>query len=138
MNEIIHLIKGYLGYDTLVIQKFIGDDKFYGDSILDVEFRNIYDYLLGFQNPIYPQIEWFKLKLRPMEDLTDEELHSIKNLLIYSDWVHGSNKEIMHVLKEQIENCEISYEVAEYLHSIHIDYQNLIGRYAIKKDQEND
>ena len=134
MTEIIHLIKGYLGYDTLVIQKFIGDDKIYLDSILDVEFRNIYDYLLGFQNPIYPQIEWFKLKLIPLESLTKKQTMELYRLV-------PLNSNAKHVVIRYIQQYQdnLSKNVLEYLHKNHIDYQDLIDKgYAIKKDQEND
>lgn len=118
MNEIIHKIKGYLGHGVFIANIsnpnsiHINLDNFVNDLGLGQVEQDLY-------------FGYIKLKLRPLESLTDEEIGEIHTLIII---ISFNKKEFIRELKAHIHQRQISYDLIEYLHSIHIDYQDLIGQ----------
>jgi hypothetical protein len=119
MNEIIHKIKGYLGYKVQVIIPYFKSNL---DSI---------NLIAIFENEAE-----FKLMLRPLEDLTDEELDYIVKIEGFPSLNMRENtiKYINHYVMEEI----LTIGTTEYFLKNHIDYQGLIAQgLAIKKEQTN-
>ena len=141
-KESIHLIKGYLGYEVPCIVK----NTYEQDGVK--EFESDLDGL--FLDSILYELD-FKLILRPLEDLTDKELIVVNNNIMYNCFglnidnykkhQFKNGKYIKHHLNYIRHNGHLGSglfnELVEYFHSIHIDYQNLIGQgLAIKKGKE--
>jgi hypothetical protein len=124
-KEEIHLIKGYLGHEVPCIVK----NPYEQDGVK--EFESDLDSL--FLDSILYELD-FKLILRPIEDLTDEELLELNKILEY-DYISVIATE--YLIKLIIENKELTQLQLEYFHKNHIDYQDLIGQgLAIKKEKE--
>jgi len=105
MNEIIHKIKGYLGYGVPIVTA-------YGIRT-HLDFININE----------GDCNWFKLKLRRLDSLTDLELNYIYAMLPISvEKTKGGF--INHIIMDS----NIEYRLIDYLCQLHIDYQDLIGQ----------
>jgi len=105
MNNIIHKIKGYLGYGVPIVTA-------YGIRT-HLDFININE----------GDCNWFKLKLRRLDSLTDLELNYIYAMLpINVDKTKGGF--INHIIMDS----NIEYRLIDYLCQLHIDYQDLIGQ----------
>jgi hypothetical protein len=147
-DEIIHKIKGYLGYEVLL--SFSEEMLYFNKKITLEELMNNLRFCLIIECMQKGDI---KLILRPLEDLTEKELIVVNNNIMYNFF--GLN--IDNYEKHQFKNGKyikhhLDYirhdghlrsglfnELVEYLNSIHIDYQGLIGQgLAIKKEVEND
>lgn len=120
MNDVIHKIKGYFGHAVpLEIPVKIQNDWDGWDikTMDDFIYADAYTFFcLLNQGDI-------KLKLRPLESLTDDEMEKIYGCCP-SNLVKTRDAIISHIKKRRYK----SHELVEYLHSIHIDYQDLIGQ----------
>jgi hypothetical protein len=142
-DKIIHKIKGYLGYDVLCsITLDNNPDITYPPSYLDVEYKNIWEASKWITSPHFPNVESVKLHLRPLEDLTDEECEYLYNKTHYIitttsgtiDYNSDLKDYLISNIKKEFKEDTLSLFISQYLNSIHIDYQNLIGNLAIKKE----
>jgi hypothetical protein len=117
-DEIIHKIKGYLGHKVPVITPYFKTNL---DSI------NLVTFLENGTE--------FKLILRPVEDLTDEEY---KNIVGWESNLRDLTKEeLIYTIKYAEITDEFSYGLIKYFQERHLDYQDLIGQeLAIKKEKE--
>jgi len=127
-KETIHLIKGYLGYEVPVQAIDSYSLKCFKSLTLD-------DYLIIDKLDLLDDLEQglIKLKLRPIEDLTDVEIKQLwYEMPVYVDNAnYNRNRTLSHLL-DDIQSLD--YKTMEYLSSIHIDYFGLIGQgLAIKK-----
>lgn len=105
MTNIIHKIKGYLGYKVPIVTA-------YG-------IRTNLDCI----NLNEGNCDWFKLKLRRLDSLTDLELNYIYAMLPKSvERTKGGF--INHIIMDS----NIEYRLIDYLCQLHIDYQDLIGQ----------
>jgi hypothetical protein len=130
MNDIIHKIKGYLGYGVEIeyLHYFeIGVLAY--RKMLNMDDVNIFKIKNSRKNQ-------FRLILRPLEDLTIEEINSLNETIIIMD-----KRQIgrwCNIVKSRIEEKTISLKSLDFFHKNHIDYLDLIGQgLAIKKEIEN-
>jgi hypothetical protein len=137
-DKIIHKIKGYLGYDVLCsITLDDNPDITYPPSYLDVEYKNIWEASKEITSLIFPNVKSVKLHLRPLEDLTDEELIDICYQIceFEDEYKNQGRKRYLFIIKYSYNNNEIDYNTIEHFHKNQIDYQDLIGQgLAIKKE----
>lgn len=128
MNEIVHKIKGYLGYKVPV--NIAGDLFYKNPETLD---ECLEDLTLNSLNE-YIETRDIKLKLRPLDSLTNKEL--INNFDIDYSY-YDKPKDLVKNFYLTAKLKEFTMAEIEYFHKNHIDYQNLIGQgLAIKKEQE--
>lgn len=131
MIEIIHKIKGYLGYGVKCEYLWTAYDNKYitnsGIAILD-------DILFDKGEGNYKYI-YIKPILRPLESLTDEEIIKFLSFYGYDEFTlndfQRNIKKLNRVRNENLKNIikeNLRADVKEYLNSIHIDYQDLIGQ----------
>lgn len=125
MNEIIHKIKGYLGYEVPI--QIEGQGLYYNYKTLD-EFVN--EFYLDCINKISQNV--VKLKLRPLESLTDEELTQMINDGFRQITINSSQetdiKQWLGIINELKEKGLLTTFMLDYFHKNHIDYQDLIGQ----------
>ena len=130
MNEIIHKIKGYLGYGLEIeYLRYFEIGVLAYRKILNMDEVNIFKIKNSRKNQFY-------FILRPLEDLTDEELDYIVKIEGFPSLNMRENtiKYINHYLMEEI----LTIGTIEYFLKNHIDYQGLIAQgLAIKKEQTN-
>jgi hypothetical protein len=132
-DKIIHKIKGYLGYDVLCENYYLTERVDFG-MLGKSEQKREKGYVL-LDSCIFDigGCGGEKLILRPLEDLTDEELDNIVKIEGFPSLNMRENtiKYINHYLMEEI----LTMGTIEYFHKNHIDYQDLIGQgLAIKKE----
>jgi hypothetical protein len=125
-KESIHLIKGYLGYEVPCIVK----NTYEQDGIK--EFESDLDGL--FLDSILYELD-FKLMLRPIEDLTNEEIKGLwYEMPVYIDNMSYKKEVTLQHLYDNIQSLD--YRTMEYLNKLHIDYFGLIGQgLAVKKEK---
>lgn len=132
MNDIIHKIKGYLGYEVPI--QIEGQGLYYNYKTLD-EFVN--EFYLDCINKISQNV--VKLKLRPLDSLTDEELVEILGYIgIFRNYAIRKIKkgEKFNLFNEEKHDLLNNVKVVEFFHKNHIDYQDLIGQgLAVELDQ---
>ena len=123
MTEIIHLIKGYLGYDVRIVDDYHKNIKL--DDSICYNFLTIINFIKNGK---------VKLKLRPLENLTKKQTMELYGLLPLTS---NAKHVVIRYIQQYQDN--LSKKVLEYLHKNHIDYQDLIGKgYAIKKEKGNE
>jgi len=119
MNNIMHKIKGYFGYG---VPLWVSHEHVVGhlitnfDDYFKIDFAEL---MADMKNGL------IKLKLRRLNNLTDEEIKHLEVKLPGN--FEDVRKEVIHYLKYN-DYLDLPYEVIIYLHSIHIDYQDLIGQ----------
>jgi len=131
-NEIIHKIKGYLGYEVLL--SFSEEMLYFNKKITLEELMDNLRFCLIIECMQKGDI---KLILRPVEDLTDEEY---KNIVGWESNLRDLTKEeLIYTIKYAEITDEFSFGLIKYFQERHLDYQDLIGQgLAIKKEVEND
>jgi hypothetical protein len=132
IDNVIQKIKGYFSYD---VQLEVSDRHFTSHLItsLDDYFKIDFACLVTDLNRGY-----VKLKLRDLDDLTDEELIDIcYQICEFEDEYKNQGRErCLFIIKYSYNNNEIHYNTIEHFHKNHIDYQDLIGKgLAIKKEK---
>lgn len=117
MNEIIHKIKGYFGHGVPV--NIAGDLFYKNPETLD---ECLEDLTLSSLNE-YIETRDIKLKLRPLESLTQKEAQYISEEL---DLGAYNETDVIGYIKHTYDVESVA--VIEYFHKHHIDYQDLIGQ----------
>ena len=125
MNEIIHKIKGYLGCE---VPLWCSENILYHDKVINLD--ELMDNLRISNVCKAINKGDIKLKLRPLDSLTDEELIEIcYNICEFEDEYKNQGRErYLFVIEWSYNNNKLSYDVIEGFHSKHIDYQDLIGQ----------
>jgi hypothetical protein len=136
-KETIHLIKGYLGYGIECVYKYkntFGNQD--NEEIKHFKLEKAIHNLFRYDYPNYTNIEYIKPILRPINDLTDEEIKQLwYEMPIHLDILNYNRNRTLSHLFDNIQNLD--YRTMEYLNSIHIDYFGLIGQgLAIRKESK--
>ena len=115
MNEIIHKIKGYLGYKVPLWVSH--------EHVVEHLITNLDDYFkIDFAELMTDmKDELIKLELRRLDSLTKKEAQYINDEL---DLGAYNELAVIDYIKQNYDVLSIA--IIEYLNSIHIDYQNLI------------
>jgi len=118
MNEIIHKIKGYLGCE---VPLWCSENILYHDKVINLD--ELMDNLRISNVCKAINKGDIKLKLRKLDSLTKKEAQYINDEL---DLGAYSELEVIDYIKQNYDVLSIA--IIEYLNSIHIDYQDLIGQ----------
>lgn len=121
MNDIIHKIKGYLGHRVPIKKE--GRKFYYNYQTLD-ELFDAFD--MDFINKMTGNN--IKLKLRPLESLTDDELTVIFYLNERNAGTEYPKDITLKYIKNSFDEGSLNLNTLNYLHKHHIDYQDLIGQ----------